>query len=91
MVVEKVIVVVEIKVFNQENVRFLENFFFEQEIEYFFYEEFKLLIKEVKVIIRIGEFILYVNCILQVGVFFQKGGWNMQIEMKDIYKVFGKN
>lgn len=70
MVVEKVIAAAEIKVSNQENARFLENLFSEQEIEYLSHEEFKLLTKEAKAIIRTGEFTLYANCILQAGVLF---------------------
>ncbi|MCY8188534.1 D-ribose pyranase [Bacillus spizizenii] len=70
MVVEKVIAAAEIKVSNQENARFLENLFSEQEIEYVSHEEFKLLTKEAKAIIRTGEFTPYANCILQAGVLF---------------------
>ncbi|MEC1585812.1 D-ribose pyranase [Bacillus spizizenii] len=70
MVVEKVIAAAEIKVSNQENARFLENLFSEQEIEYLSHEEFKLLTKEAKAIIRTGEFTPYANCILQAGVLF---------------------
>ncbi|MDO3659876.1 D-ribose pyranase [Bacillus sp. C28GYM-DRY-1] len=70
MVVEKVIAATEIKVSNQENARCLENLFSEQEIEYLSHEEFKLLTKEAKAIIRTGEFTPYANCILQAGVLF---------------------
>ncbi|MCY8893544.1 D-ribose pyranase [Bacillus spizizenii] len=70
MVVEKVIAAAEIKVSNQENARFLENLFSEQEIEYLSHEEFKLLTKEAKATIRTGEFTPYANCILQAGVLF---------------------
>ncbi|TYS23590.1 D-ribose pyranase [Bacillus subtilis] len=70
MVVEKVIAASEIKASNQENARFLENFFAEQKIEYLSHEEFKLLTKEAKAIIRTGEFTPYANCILQAGVLF---------------------
>ncbi|MGK9268242.1 D-ribose pyranase [Bacillus inaquosorum] len=70
MVVEKVIAASEIKVSNQENARFLENLFSEQKIEYLSHEEFKLLTKEAKAIIRTGEFTPYANCILQAGVLF---------------------
>ncbi|MCY9374695.1 D-ribose pyranase [Bacillus spizizenii] len=70
MVVEKVIAASEIKVSNQENARCLENLFSEQEIEYLSHEEFKLLTKEAKAIIRTGEFTPYANCILQAGVLF---------------------
>ncbi|WP_044445679.1 D-ribose pyranase [Bacillus spizizenii] len=70
MVVEKVIAAAEIKVSNQENARFLENLFSEQEFEYLSHEEFKLLTKEAKAIIRTGEFTPYANCILQAGVLF---------------------
>lgn len=70
MVVEKVIAAAEIKTSNQENARFLENLFSEQEIEYLSHEEFKLLTKEAKAVIRTGEFTQYANCILQAGVLF---------------------
>ncbi|MCY7978062.1 D-ribose pyranase [Bacillus inaquosorum] len=70
MVVEKVIAASEIKDSNQENARFLENLFSEQKIEYLSHEEFKLLTKEAKAIIRTGEFTPYANCILQAGVLF---------------------
>ncbi|MCY8388646.1 D-ribose pyranase [Bacillus inaquosorum] len=70
MVVEKVIAASEIKASNQENARFLENLFSEQKIEYLSHEEFKLLTKEAKAIIRTGEFTPYANCILQAGVLF---------------------
>ncbi|MGE9751887.1 D-ribose pyranase [Bacillus inaquosorum] len=70
MVVEKVIAASEIKASNRENARFLENLFAEQKIEYLSHEEFKLLTKEAKAIIRTGEFTPYANCILQAGVLF---------------------
>ncbi|MCY9010377.1 D-ribose pyranase [Bacillus inaquosorum] len=70
MVIEKVIAASEIKASNQENARFLENLFAEQKIEYLSHEEFKLLTKEAKAIIRTGEFTPYANCILQAGVLF---------------------
>ncbi|MCY8072958.1 D-ribose pyranase [Bacillus inaquosorum] len=70
MVVEKVIAASEIKASSQENARFLENLFAEQKIEYLSHEEFKLLTKEAKAIIRTGEFTPYANCILQAGVLF---------------------
>ncbi|MCB7154753.1 MULTISPECIES: D-ribose pyranase [Bacillus] len=70
MVVEKVIAAAEIKASNQENARFLENLFSKQKIEYLSHEEFKLLTKEAKAIIRTGEFTPYANCILQAGVLF---------------------
>ncbi|WP_069838584.1 D-ribose pyranase [Bacillus sp. F56] len=70
MVVEKVIAAAEIKASNQENARFLENLFSKQKIEYLSHEEFKLLTKEAKAIIRTGEFTPYANCILQSGVLF---------------------
>lgn len=70
MVVEKVIAAAEIKASNQENARFLEKLFSEQEIEYLSHEEFKLLTKEAKAIVRTGEFTPYANCILQAGVLF---------------------
>ncbi|TYS10021.1 D-ribose pyranase [Bacillus subtilis] len=70
MTVEKVIAASEIKTANQENARFLENLFSEQEIEYLSHEEFKQLTKEAKAIIRTGEFTPYANCILQAGVLF---------------------
>ncbi|PJH93635.1 D-ribose pyranase [Bacillus sp. SN1] len=70
MIVEKVIAASEIKAANQENARFLENLFAEQKIEYLSHEEFKLLTKEAKAIIRTGEFTPYANCILQAGVLF---------------------
>ncbi|AFI30183.1 D-ribose pyranase [Bacillus stercoris] len=70
MVVEKVIAAAEIKTSNQENARFLENLFSKQKIEYLSHEEFKLLTKEAKAIIRTGEFTPYANCILQAGVLF---------------------
>ncbi|MBL3647863.1 D-ribose pyranase [Bacillus vallismortis] len=70
MAVEKVIAASEIKTANQENARFLENLFSEQEIEYLSHEEFKQLTKEAKAIIRTGEFTPYANCILQAGVLF---------------------
>ncbi|QIW81621.1 D-ribose pyranase [Bacillus tequilensis] len=70
MAVEKVIAAAEIKASNQENARFLEKLFSEQEIEYLSHEEFKLLTKEAKAIIRTGEFTPYANCILQAGVLF---------------------
>ncbi|MDK2599894.1 D-ribose pyranase [Bacillus stercoris] len=70
MVVEKVIAAAEIKISNQENARFLENLFSKQKIEYLSHEEFKLLTKEAKAIIRTGEFTPYANCILQAGVLF---------------------
>ncbi|MGG1242476.1 D-ribose pyranase [Bacillus cabrialesii] len=70
MVVEKVIAAAEIKTSNQENARFLETLFSKQKIEYLSHEEFKLLTKEAKAIIRTGEFTPYANCILQAGVLF---------------------
>ncbi|QJC90371.1 D-ribose pyranase [Bacillus inaquosorum] len=70
MIVEKVIAASEIKASKQENARFLENLFAEQKIEYLSHEEFKLLTKEAKAIIRTGEFTPYANCILQAGVLF---------------------
>ena len=70
MAVEKVIAAAEIKASNQENARFLENLFSEQEIEYLSHEEFKLLTKEATAVIRTGEFTQYANCILQAGVLF---------------------
>ncbi|PJY99681.1 MULTISPECIES: D-ribose pyranase [Bacillus] len=70
MVVEKVIAASEMKTANQENARFLETLFSEQEIEYLSHEKFKLLTKEAKAIIRTGEFTPYANCILQAGVLF---------------------
>lgn len=70
MAVEKVIAVAEIKASNPENARFLENLFSEQKIEYLSHEEFKLLTKEAKAVIRTGEFTPYANCILQAGVLF---------------------
>ncbi|WP_276731747.1 D-ribose pyranase [Bacillus sp. (in: firmicutes)] len=70
MVVEKVIAAAEIKASNQENARFLETLFSKQKIEYLSHEEFKLLTKEAKAIIRTGEFTPYANCILQAGVLF---------------------
>lgn len=70
MVVEKVIAAAEIKASNQENARFLENLFSKQKIEYLSHEEFKVLTKEAKAIIRTGEFTPYANCILQAGVLF---------------------
>ncbi|MFB0634198.1 D-ribose pyranase [Bacillus rugosus] len=70
MAIEKVIAAVEIKASNQENARFLENLFSKQKIEYLSHEEFKLLTKEAKAIIRTGEFTPYANCILQAGVLF---------------------
>lgn len=70
MAVEKVIAAAEIKASNQENAKFLENLFSEQEIEYLSHEEFKLLTKEAKAVIRTGEFTPYANCILQAGVLF---------------------
>ncbi|MDU0155143.1 D-ribose pyranase [Bacillus cabrialesii] len=70
MVVEKVIAAAEIKTSNQENARFLETLFSKQKIEYPSHEEFKLLTKEAKAIIRTGEFTPYANCILQAGVLF---------------------
>ncbi|MBY4602616.1 MULTISPECIES: D-ribose pyranase [Bacillus] len=70
MAIEKVIAAAEIKASNQENARFLENLFSKQKIEYLSHEEFKLLTKEAKAIIRTGEFTPYANCILQAGVLF---------------------
>ncbi|MCY8424112.1 D-ribose pyranase [Bacillus vallismortis] len=70
MAVEKVIAASEMKTANQENARFLESLFSEQEIEYVSHEKFKLLTKEAKAIIRTGEFTPYANCILQAGVLF---------------------
>lgn len=70
MVIEKVIAAADIKASNQENAKFLENLFSEQEIEYLSHEEFKLLTKEAKAVIRTGEFTPYTNCILQAGVLF---------------------
>ncbi|CAN2248448.1 D-ribose pyranase [Bacillus vallismortis] len=70
MAVEKVIAASEMKTANQENARFLETLFSEQEIEYLSHEKFKLLTKEAKAIIRTGEFTPYANCILQAGVLF---------------------
>lgn len=70
MAVEKVIAAAEIKASNPENARFLENLFSEQKIEYLSHEEFKLLTKEAKAVIRTGEFTPYANCILQAGVLF---------------------
>ncbi|MCO4852853.1 D-ribose pyranase [Bacillus vallismortis] len=70
MAVEKVIAASEMRTDNQENATFLETLFSEQEIEYLSHEQFKLLTKEAKAIIRTGEFTPYANCILQAGVLF---------------------
>ncbi|KZD86970.1 Ribose ABC transport system ATP-binding protein RbsA [Bacillus subtilis] len=89
MAVEKVIAAAEIKASNQENAKFLENLFSEQEIEYLSHEEFKLLTKGSHKNRRI-----HTICQLHPAggcAFFKKGGGNMQIEMKDIHKTFGKN
>lgn len=69
MVVEKVIVANEVKEKNPEQHHYMKQQFGES-IEYVSHEEFKVLTRQAKAVIRTGETTPYSNCILQSGVFF---------------------
>ena len=69
MVIEKVIVANEVKEKNPEQHYYMKQEFGES-IEYVSHEEFKVLTRQAKAVIRTGETTPYSNCILQSGVFF---------------------
>lgn len=71
MVIEKVIVAEEIRVGNPAALSFVSEKFGQDAIDSTLsHEEFKLLTRQVKAIIRTGEATPYANCILQAGVHF---------------------
>jgi len=70
MVVEKVVIAEEIKQHNIPVHQELKQQFTGLEVKYVCHEEFKLLTKDAKVVIRTGEITPYANCILTSGVFF---------------------
>ncbi len=70
MVVEKVILAEEIHQANKPSNDFLKEALEEIPFEYISHEEFKVLSKDAKAIIRTGEITPYANVILQAGVFF---------------------
>lgn len=70
MVVEKMILASEIVENNKVTLECIEKEFDSTKIEKITHEEFKVLTKNAKVIIRTGEVTPYANCILQSGVFF---------------------
>ncbi|MEK3787060.1 D-ribose pyranase [Paenibacillus sp. FSL K6-1230] len=71
MVIEKVIVAEEIRVGNPTALSFVSEKFGQDAIDSTLsHEEFKLLTRQVKAIIRTGEATPYANCILQAGVHF---------------------
>ncbi|MFJ7639703.1 D-ribose pyranase [Peribacillus sp. NPDC097206] len=69
MVIEKVIAANEIIEKNPEQHLFMKQEFGES-IDYISHEEFKVLTRKAKAVIRTGETTPYSNCILQSGVFF---------------------
>lgn len=70
MVVEKIVIASEIVENNKVTLECIEKEFDSTKIEKVTHEEFKVLTKNAKVIIRTGEVTPYANCILQSGVFF---------------------
>ncbi|MGE7778825.1 D-ribose pyranase [Peribacillus sp. NPDC097264] len=69
MVIEKVIAANEIIEINPEQHLFMKQEFGES-IDYISHEEFKVLTRKARAVIRTGETTPYSNCILQSGVFF---------------------
>lgn len=70
MVIEKVIVAEELAAENKITSQYLNDKFKEIPIEAYSHEQFKLLTRQAKVVIRTGEAKPYANCILQAGVYF---------------------
>ncbi|MDR9746441.1 D-ribose pyranase [Paenibacillus taichungensis] len=71
MVVEKVILATEIKAGNPEAMQFITEKFGDEAIDISIsHEQFKVLTRNAKVVIRTGEATPYANCILQSGVIF---------------------
>ncbi|WP_433921294.1 D-ribose pyranase [Paenibacillus taichungensis] len=71
MVVEKVILATEIKAGNPEAMQFITEKFGDEAIDVSIsHEQFKVLTRNAKVVIRTGEATPYANCILQSGVIF---------------------
>ncbi|CAM3161077.1 D-ribose pyranase [Paenibacillus taichungensis] len=71
MVIEKVILATEIKAGNPEAMQFITDKFGDEAIDVSIsHEQFKVLTRNAKVVIRTGEATPYANCILQSGVIF---------------------
>ncbi|MCP1184251.1 D-ribose pyranase [Paenibacillus sp. 1781tsa1] len=71
MVIEKIIVAEEIREGNPVAMQFITEKFGEEAIDASVsHEQFKLLTRQVKAVIRTGEATPYANCILQSGVHF---------------------
>ncbi|PQP81416.1 D-ribose pyranase [Paenibacillus sp. PCH8] len=71
MVIERVIVAEEIREGNPVTLQFITEQFGEDAIDASInHEQFKVLTRQVKVVIRTGEATPYANCILQSGVHF---------------------
>ncbi|OAX48087.1 D-ribose pyranase [Paenibacillus sp. AD87] len=71
MVVEKVILAAEIKAGNPVTLQFITEKFGDEAIDVSIsHEQFKVLTRNAKVVIRTGEATPYANCILQSGVIF---------------------
>ncbi|WP_145407490.1 D-ribose pyranase [Paenibacillus xylanexedens] len=71
MVIEKVIVAEEIREANPEALQFMIDRFGEGNVSVSVsHEQFKVLTRQVKAVIRTGEATPYANCILQAGVHF---------------------
>ncbi|MEK4056967.1 D-ribose pyranase [Paenibacillus sp. FSL F4-0087] len=71
MVIEKVILATEIKAGNPEAMQFITEKFGDEAIDVSIsHEQFKVLTRNAKVVIRTGEATPYANCILQSGVIF---------------------
>ncbi|MFE6076285.1 D-ribose pyranase [Paenibacillus sp. NPDC057886] len=71
MVVERVILATEIKAGNPEALQFITGKFGDEAIDVSIsHEQFKVLTRNAKVVIRTGEATPYANCILQSGVIF---------------------
>lgn len=72
MVIEKVIVATELEANNNETFNLVNETFSDTntEIDKLSHEQFKMMTKHAKAIIRTGEAMPYANCILQSGVNF---------------------
>lgn len=71
MVIEKVILAEEIKLFNTDLYKKVLQLFEESQIEWVSHEAFKVRTKTSKVVIRTGECTSYANIIIQSGVDFE--------------------
>lgn len=70
MSVEQITIASEVEVYNKDVSKYMDSCFSGISVERVTHDEFKRLMKDVKVVIRTGEITPYANCILHSGVFF---------------------